>query len=40
LLEVLDVKREIVKMDMENGFILIKLLMKESGLKPRNKVRE
>jgi hypothetical protein len=40
LLEVLDVKRETVKMDMVNGFIQIKQLMKENGLQQKRKARE
>ena len=38
--EALDVKKEIVKMVMVNGFIPIKQLMKVNGLQQKNKVKE
>ena len=40
LLEVLDVKREIVKMVLVNGFIRIRQLMKVNGLQQKKKARE
>ena len=38
--EALDVKKEIVRMVMANGFIPIKQLMKVNGLQRKNKVKE
>ena len=38
--EALDVKKEIVRMVMANGFIPIKQLMKVNGLQQKNKVKE
>ena len=38
--EALDVKKEIVRMVMVNGFIPIKQLMKVNGLQQKNKVKE